>query len=441
MAKQAASIWTSEQLEEENRRLRRAVEELSILNELASAIGASLNPDEIMKTIVKRSLRAVGAEQGVVTLVDEQQSSAMKTLVRANVTSSGSQQFHLTESLLGWMYLNRKPLLVDDPAKDDRFRGVVWEKSIRSILCVPMMIKSELKGVLTLYNKKDEQHFTDDDQRLLAIIAAQSAHVIENARLNEREKAAEVERIALEAENARKTKELEDARTLQLSMLPQEIPLLAGYDIAVHMRTATEVGGDYYDFSPIRDGALDVALGDATGHGMQAGIVVTLMKGLFTLDAPPVDIRRFFNRCSHAIKHIRLGRMLMGFLLVRLKGNNISFVSAGMPPPFVCRGTDRVIEEIHLKGVPLGAMKDFSYAVHETALDSGDTLLVMSDGLPEQKNNQGEMFGYGRVQQVLAGAAGCTSGEIIKQFVSACEKWMTGVPQEDDITLIVIRKT
>ncbi|MDL1894370.1 GAF domain-containing protein, partial [Sphingobacteriales bacterium CHB3] len=185
-------------LQEENRRLRRAVEELSILNDLAGAISASLNSQEIMQTIVRRSLRALNAEQGLVTLVEEQADSSMKTLIRANVSSSAHEEFHVNQALVGWMQLNKKPLLLNEPHNDQRFRGVKWDLSVKTLLCVPMMNKGALKGVLTVFNKKDGKLFSDEDQRLLAIIAAQSAQVIENARLNEREKAAEAERIVLE---------------------------------------------------------------------------------------------------------------------------------------------------------------------------------------------------------------------------------------------------
>ncbi|MBK7258195.1 MAG: hypothetical protein IPI01_10410 [Ignavibacteriae bacterium] len=146
-----------------------------------------------------------------------------------------------------------------------------------------------------------------------------------------RAKAAEAEKRALEAENERKTKELEDARRLQLSMLPQEVPQLPGYEIAVFMRTATEVGGDYYDFVPGDGGVLNVGFGDATGHGMQAGTIVTLMKGLFLSEAARTGIQAFFHHCSATIKGIRLGRLFMAFSLVRINGPTVAFSSAGMP--------------------------------------------------------------------------------------------------------------
>jgi serine phosphatase RsbU (regulator of sigma subunit) len=255
-----------------------------------------------------------------------------------------------------------------------------------------------------------------------------------------RAKAAEAEKRALEAENERKTKELEDARRLQLSMLPAEIPRLPDYDIAVYMRTATEVGGDYYDFLVAEDGTLNIALGDATGHGMQAGTIVTLMKGLFLSDSSRFDIQTFLRHCSATIKGIKLGRLFMAFNLVRLHGNVARFSSAGMPPAYLCRRRSGSIEEIFLKGMPLGAMNNFPYSLHELELEENDTLLFLTDGLPEQKNTAGEMFDYVRVQEALAASANDDPRAIIDHLMQAGEAWMNGAPQEDDITLLVIQR-
>ncbi len=255
-----------------------------------------------------------------------------------------------------------------------------------------------------------------------------------------RAKAAEAEKRALEAENERQTKELEDARRLQLSLLPREVPSLPEYEIAVFMKTATEVGGDYYDFHVDNDGSLRIAFGDATGHGMQAGTIVTLMKGLFLSDASRFDILTFFSHCSNAIKQIRLGRLFMALTLVRLKGNSLSFSSAGMPPVYLYHAQDQSTEEILLKGMPLGAMKNFPYVIYSGALEAGDLLLLLSDGLPEQKNAAGEMFDYSRVEKTFKANATSAPREVIEQLVLAGESWMTGAVQDDDLTMMVIRR-
>ncbi|MEK9139053.1 MAG: GAF domain-containing protein, partial [Bacteroidota bacterium] len=249
---------------DENRRLRHAIEELSILNELARAVGASLDPQEIISTIVRKSLRAVSAEQGVIHLVDPRGSDPMKTLVREMATSHEHEQLRLNQTLIGWMYLNKKPLLMNSPRDDPRFSGMRWDDSVQSLLCVPLMVKSELKGVLTAYNKKEGKQFTDGDQRLLAIIAAQSAQVIENARLNEREK-----------QLLKMQEELRLAAKIQVELLPKSVPVVKGYDIAGKTIPAQSVGGDYFDFIIIDEHRLAVCLGDVSGKGLPASLLMS----------------------------------------------------------------------------------------------------------------------------------------------------------------------
>jgi len=264
----------------------------------------------------------------------------------------------------------------------------------------------------------------------------------QKARVRESElraKAAEAEKRVLEVENERKTKELEEARELQLSMLPREVPKLPHLEIAVFMKTATEVGGDYYDFHVQPDDTVNIACGDATGHGMQAGTVVTLMKGLFTSDAARLDIKPFFNHCSAAIKNIKMGRLLMALTLMKVNGRRVSFATAGMPPVFIHRVATGAVDEVLLKGMPLGAMKNFPYVVYEEELQPGDTVLLLSDGLPEQKNAAGEMFDYARVQDVLKEAASGSPETIIAHIWRTAEQWMHGAVQEDDITLLALR--
>src|SRR5712692_6084662 len=267
MPEQEVSPSISHALLEENRRLKRAIEELSILNDLARAIGASLNSQEVMQTIIHRSLRAVHAEQGVITLVGPQAEDAMKTLVRSVMSSSDHEKFHFNQSLLGWMHLNKKPLILNDPQHDDRFKGVRFDESVLSLLAVPMMVKSALKGILAVYNKKDGKIFTEGDQRLLAIIAAQSAQVVENARLYEEEQAL-----------FRMQEEVRLAARIQLDLLPKSPPEIKGYDIAGKSVPAQLVGGDYFDFIPTHDYRLALSVGDVSGKGLPASLLMASLQ-------------------------------------------------------------------------------------------------------------------------------------------------------------------
>jgi two-component system, NtrC family, sensor kinase len=173
------------ELEEENRRLRRAVEELSILNTIGSAIGSTMNLDEVIELIVRESVRHLDAEQATVMLLRRDEAGdPFRTMARKMQTGSDVVPFRFGRQLTGWMLKHRKPLMVNDIAADERFRSALDEElHVRSLLSVPLRAKGEMVGLLNVFNKRGEGGFTQEDQRLLAIIASQSASIVESARL------------------------------------------------------------------------------------------------------------------------------------------------------------------------------------------------------------------------------------------------------------------
>jgi len=252
-------------------------------------------------------------------------------------------------------------------------------------------------------------------------------------------KAAEAENKLLEAEFNQKKKELEEARDLQLSMLPRELPQLPNLDIAVYMKTATEVGGDYYDFHVGMDGALTVVLGDATGHGMKAGTMVTTTKSLFNVLAPNPDIVATFHEMTRCLKLMHLEKLSMCMTMLKIMGNRIQMSAAGMPPVFIYKKDGAVMEEHIMKGMPLGTMTDFPYVIKESELHSGDTILLMSDGFPELLNDQNEVFGYKRARNLFEELAGNSPEEIISSLKDEGLKWTQDADPDDDVTFIVIK--
>lgn len=234
-------------------------------------------------------------------------------------------------------------------------------------------------------------------------------------------------------------KELEEARTLQLSMLPKIIPQINEIEFAVYMNTASEVGGDYYDFSQKRDGSVNIAIGDATGHGMRAGIMVAIMKTLFISDSVEFELLDFFNVSNKTIKTLNLGRIMMAFAMLNIKKNQIQFVSAGMPSIFVYDKSEVRVIEYETDGMPLGAISDPSFKINRFNVESGDTILILSDGLPELFNEQKELYGYERVQREFYRVAERSPEEIIERLKSAASDWTGDTDPIDDVTFVVIK--
>ncbi|MEJ2195254.1 MAG: SpoIIE family protein phosphatase [Ignavibacteriaceae bacterium] len=251
----------------------------------------------------------------------------------------------------------------------------------------------------------------------------------------------ELEKAKLESENKRKTKELEEARQLQLSMLPKSIPVSSKYEIAVYMQTATEVGGDYYDFVVHNNDSLTIAVGDATGHGMQAGTMVAASKSLFKSKADIEDPATILKESSNALKEMGFSLMLMAMTVAKLKDNKISLSSAGMPFTLIFRNDSKSVEEIILEGMPLGSLIDFPYQLKEIQLSKGDTILFMSDGFPELFNSNSEILGYEKVAEIFNDVANEPAAIVIQKLLDSAKDWAKGHPQEDDITFLVIKVT
>ncbi len=249
----------------------------------------------------------------------------------------------------------------------------------------------------------------------------------------------ELERQLLEVENTRKTEELEEARKLQMSMLPDAPPELPNLDVAFEMRPATEVGGDYYDFNLTDDGQLTIAIGDATGHGMNAGLVVSAVKSLFKTSAPGAGNLQILERISQGIKSMNLKRLYMAMTLATFNDNTLTLASAGMPPPLIYRSDENMVEEILLEGMPLGGIIGAEREEASFELQSGDTILLMSDGLPEMLNPQNEMLDYPKTKELFAEIADKSPKAIIRHIIEGSTSWADGKPQEDDVTLVVIK--
>ncbi len=243
----------------------------------------------------------------------------------------------------------------------------------------------------------------------------------------------------IEKDNNRKTAELEEARNLQLSMLPQHTPDLASVEMGMFMKTCTEVGGDYYDYLMDDNGTLTVAIGDATGHGLKAGIVVATVKSYFKTLGNQYGAVELLGQISEGIKNLQIRGMYMGLTIVKIKDNEITIASSGMPPLYLYRKATAHIEEISLKGLFLGSDIAIPYKYITTTLEPGDALLALSDGLPELFNYKREMLGYEPIKSRFIEVATEAPGEIISALTKLGDKWANGKSNEDDITLVVIK--
>jgi serine phosphatase RsbU (regulator of sigma subunit) len=243
----------------------------------------------------------------------------------------------------------------------------------------------------------------------------------------------------LEAEGARKSRDLEEGRALQLSMLPALLPEVEGLDIAAAMTTASEVGGDYYDFSAGPDGSLVVAVGDATGHGVAAGIMVTAVKAVLATVGGSPGLPEMVEECNRVLRGFHVKALHMCLTVARVTPRTIAVCSAGMAPALVWRAGTRAVEELGAGGLPLGSGLLPSYREQHAPLAPGDTVLFATDGFPELLDPAGNVLGFEGAVEALRGAAGAPARQVVERLKATATDWRGGREQADDITFVVVR--
>jgi sigma-B regulation protein RsbU (phosphoserine phosphatase) len=240
-------------------------------------------------------------------------------------------------------------------------------------------------------------------------------------------------------EEERKNSELRAARDLQQSMLPKENPKRADLDIATFIRSSTEVGGDYYDFFPQPEGNIYSICGDATGHGVTSGMMVSVAKaGLNGIG--PIKPNKILQKLNGVVKRIDLGTLRMSMNIAEISNDEVFLSSAAMPPIYLYKASTNSVEEFMNNGLPLGGLRDEEFFLETRKFESGDVLVQLSDGLPEAPNSKGDMYDYDRLRALIQTSCHLSSKEIINVLIQSVDQWLEGQNNPDDITLVVTKK-
>ncbi len=425
-----------ERLEKENVRLKRAIEELSVLNEISTAINSTMTKDAIVDLVVQKCMRHLKVEQAAVQLLDpkeEEEAQQLKTMVRhVDISDSQILPFRLNTELTGWMLIHQEPLLVNDFAADERFgKYIDNDLSIKSLLSVPLVIKGHMIGLLTAFNKHADNGFDREDQRLLSIIATQSAHVIENARLLEEEKAL-----------MRIREEVRMAHDIQSNLLPAEAPQIEGYDIAGFSIPAREVGGDLFDFIPLNEEELAFSLGDVTGKGFPAAMLMAnthaaIRSQTLALDKIDLSIGRANNLMCQSTGSGKFVTLFFG--VFNSEKHTLNFCNAGHDDPILI-SPEGEISRLKTGGIVLGFMPNYQFSEEEIPISKGTRLVISSDGITEAMNDKEEEFGEERLQELILENRNKSSQELIDLVFAAVKLHSTGVPQSDDMTMVVVTR-
>lgn len=413
------------------RNLLQQTQTLSLLHELAREFASILDREKLLERVADRIQRLIHYDVFTVMLWSEESRllEPQLSVYRDGPRVGTARPAALGEGICGTAAALRQTLRIPNVQLDPRYIECVRDQTMRSELAVPMYVKDRLVGVLDLESGSYDA-FTTQHEHAVSTLAASLAIALENARLYGR----------LQEDERRLAEDLSTAREIQKQLLPKTTPWLPGLQVAFAYRPANHLGGDFYDMRPYGEGRLAIAAGDVSGKATSAALYGSLAIGMlrqYTEDRlRPGALLRDMN-----YKLLGLGidnRFLALALGVYDAGDrSLVLANSGLPHPLLVR--DGEVSPIRVVGVPLGLLPDRSYEEEVVLLETGDAVVIATDGIDESHNRQDEEFGTERVQQTVAELAGGSAREIADGLLAASQEWAGGAEAWDDSTVVVLK--
>jgi serine phosphatase RsbU (regulator of sigma subunit) len=380
--------------------------------------------DDLFPAILDLALQAVSAQRGVLMVLEGD------TLVPK---ARQGAYFPISSAVRERVLKERTSVLVRDARRDDALknRRSIVEQKVHTILAVPLQTRDRILGLIYVDSSLVFREFTEDDLSLLTVMANIAAIRIENARLAEIEQA-----------QRRLQGEIEQAAEIQRRFLPEGAPEVPGVDLAGFNLPCRTVGGDYYDFFRYPDSRVALALGDVSGKGMPAALMMmALCERMQVLAEDPGDLGGFMMRLNKATCTKCPPSRFITFFFCALDAaaGELRTANAGHNPPIILRASGEV-QRIDGSGLVLGIRPDELYREERTHLGAGDLLVIYSDGVTEARNNAEEEFGEERLIEALKRHSHEPARAIIDAVMDSLTRFAAGEPLSDDVTLVVAKR-
>jgi phosphoserine phosphatase RsbU/P len=397
---------------------------LQALIRAGQAFAEARTLDDLFPVVLDMAIEAVTAQRGVLLFLEGD------SLVPKAHKGDG---FRISTMVRDRVLNERSSLLVRDAQMDDALKGrmSIVEQKVHTMMAVPLQTKDRIIGLLYLDSPFILREFTKADLDLLTIMANQAAFRIVSALLTEAEEAEKLIR-----------RDLSQAADIQKGMLPDEAPVVAGVDLAGYNAACRTVGGDYYDFFPYPDGRIGLALGDVSGKGMPASLMMMgLQARIQVLAEDPKDLGAFMMRLNKAtcVKCPSNRFITFFFCVLDTVTGELRFANAGHNPPILVRASGEV-KMLEGGGPVLGILSIAPYQEDAERLERGDMLVLYSDGVTEATNLDYEEFDEERFIEVLRNNRTEPAAKIVEAVTKAVADFTGAAPQADDITLLVARR-
>jgi phosphoserine phosphatase RsbU/P len=405
--------------------LERRIRQLLLLQETAKKVNSILDLEQLLDEIVGGVAGAFGCNRAAVLLKDDSTNQLEMIALRgfSNVHLKGYRFKVGGEGMVGHVSATAKMRYAPDVRNDPYY--VVSEPTTLSEVDIPLISRGKLIGIFNAQSTSLDA-FSSDQIELLCALADTIAIAIENARLFRQER----------TEKEKALREQAEARQIQRALLPEADPMIEDFVVSGMCLQLSAVGGDWYDYMRLGESLWGISLGDVCGKGMAAALLMSATRSLFRTAAEglrsPSQVLARLNKSL--VKDLPTGRFVtLVYLVLDTENATASVASAGHPQPLYLSRQSGVIELRTEKGIPLGLM-DSEYSEVELRLQSGDRVLMYTDGILEATNSKGEEFGISRLQQALQ-----TSSASAQSILADVRQFAHGGALADDATAVVLR--
>ncbi len=421
------------------------LQKLSRFIEVNQAFKFSMTPDDVLCLIVDAAIEITGAERGFLMLRNEKGDLEFKVARDRHRNWLIGNEFTMSRSVVEEAFKQNHSVIINDASDpgNDLSRHSVRHLELRSIACIPLrrfqmsenmdattVLKRDVIGVLYVDSQVASGSLTETSVRLLESLAFEATKSLENVRLMHEEQ----EKKNLESE-------LNMARQVQITLSPTAFAEPDHFGVSAQSIPSRYVGGDFYDLITINDGAAVFVLGDVSGKGIAAALLAAMAQGAlqaqFHSGLPLTSVISSINKLL--VQRSASNKFITLFCAVLDAAGNFSYINAGHNPPILLR-TDGTIETLTTRSVVLGAFDFAQYQPLQTRLDPGDVVIMYTDGVTEAVNAANEMYGEERLTQLVRRHTGLPAEEIKSMILEDVITFTSGLPQGDDITLIVLKK-
>ena len=406
---------------------------LHLVCDMFRSIGVGGREDQLLEKVLDTLFRVFpDTDRGFIILRDPK-TGALTPAATRTVGPARDNKLTLSQTIIQYVLEQKQAVLSADAMSDGRFgrSETIVGLGLRSVMCAPLKNEDNVLGFISLDTQKVSPSYNKDALTLLAGIANFASLAIANARLQN-------ELVTQE----RVEQDLRNARRIQHSFLPQQSPSVTGYEFAEWYNAAHEVGGDFYDFIELPDGKLGITIGDVSGKGISAALLMAKLTGnirvLAATGAPPEELLRRLN-ASFASSQSDIFVTLL-YAVLDYDRHLLAIANAGHYAPLVRRADCTVVEACCEGGYPLGILEDTEFPRAEFRIEAQDGVCMFTDGIVEAMNEQMEPYGNQKLERTLSEAP-ASPRAILERVQQSVWEHTGSAEQSDDLTLLCFGPT